>query len=128
MKSLLFGNAKVDTSFGRRSANLKRAASSVNTIDDDEVSKHHSRATVRYNANTHKNSKEEACSEIENSSKTEQLTEIISRSLPLFKRQALEKERQKNNFLKERILRDKLAALSQKQNLISQRYSALLNR
>jgi hypothetical protein len=42
--------------------------------------------------------------------------------------QALEKERQKNNFLKEQILRDQGVALSRKQNLISQQYSTLLNR
>ena len=62
------------------------------------------------------------------SNNEKQLTELLSKSLALLERQAVEKERQKNNFLKERILRDKLAALSRKQNLLSQRYSTMLNR
>jgi hypothetical protein len=86
------------------------------------------RASLCNKANTHKNSTEEACSETGDSSKTEKLTETLSKSLALFNMQALEKERQKNNFLKEQILRDQGVALSRKQNLISQQYSTLLNR
>ena len=124
---MLFSNEKVDTSFGKRSANLKRVAFFITTIDNDKEPKH-GRASLCNKANTHKNSTEEACSETGDSSKTEKLTETLSKSLALFNMQALEKERQKNNFLKEQILRDQGVALSRKQNLISQQYSTLLNR
>ena len=57
-----------------------------------------------------------------------QFTEILRRSLTAMEKDALEKEMQKNNFLKVRILRDKITSLTRQQNLLSQRYGAMLNR
>ena len=125
MKSTLFGDMKVDTSFGKRISRLQRAASLVN-LDEEGLTHHHKKASTGKNTTTRV-----VCSEPGNdtsSNNEKQLTELLSKSLALFERQAVEKEHCKNNFLKERILRDKLAALSRKQNLLSQRYSAMLHR
>jgi hypothetical protein len=120
----MFGNAKVDTSFSKRMSRLKRTASSVN-VDKEGPTRHQKKAS------SGKNSKMVVSSEVGDnraSNKEKQLTDLLSKSLALLKRHAVEKERQKNSFLKERILRDKLAPLSHKQNLLLQRYSSVLNR
>ena len=124
IKSTLFGDAKVDTHFGKRISRLKRAGSSVN-LDEEVPMHHHKKATTTAGKNT---TSVEPRNDTAASNNEKQLTELLSKSLALLERQAVEKERQKNNFLKERILRDKLAALSRKQNLLSQRYSTMLNR
>lgn len=125
MKSTLFGDTKVDTSFGKRMSRLKRAASSVDVDEEGPSTRHQKKASTGKNSSMVVSS--EAGDDTANSNE-KQLTDLLAKSLALLERQALEKERQKNNFLKERILRDKLSALSRKQNVLSQRYSAMLNR
>ena len=113
MKSTLFGNAKVDTSIGKRISRLKRAASLVNL---DEEGPKHNRANLHKKASTGKNSTTAVCTEAgdKTSNNEKQLTEILCKSLALIETQGMEQERQKNNFLKECILRDELAALFEK--------------
>ncbi|KAI2508204.1 hypothetical protein MHU86_6255 [Fragilaria crotonensis] len=104
---------------------LKRAASSVDVDEEGPSTRHQKKASTGKNSSMVVSS--EAGDDTANSNE-KQLTDLLAKSLALLERQALEKERQKNNFLKERILRDKLSALSRKQNVLSQRYSAMLNR
>jgi hypothetical protein len=99
MKSTLFGNMKAATSFGKRISHLKRGASSVNL--DEEMPMHHHKK-----ASTGKNTTRVVCYEPGNdtaNSNKKQLTELLFKSLVSLERQAVEKERQKNNFLRVRI-------------------------
>ena len=96
-------------------------------MDEHEPTRHQKESAGKNNSRMVVTSSE-AGDDTRSKNNKKQITQLLSKKDALLERQALREARQKKEFLKERILRDKVDALSRKLNLLSQQYSTMFNR
>ena len=114
MKSSLFSDAKCDASFGRNTTSrqaIKERKGSVATSPRQQTT------ATRPQQSLTARQQSDLLVELRNATK-----DVMQKTYELFEAECVEKEQQKTAFLEVRIIRDNLASLTRKQDLLLQKY------